>query len=159
VKLSPLLSKNLGFTKSNWSWLFLRFYWRFLMPLVRIDVPVSTSAQEVAAISDAIHLAMTNTFNVPLGDRFQTITRRARDELICTAEFLDVKHTDEVVFVQITCAPGRSIDTKKLLYKKIAEQIAAVSHISVSDVVINLVESSRENWSFGNGIAQYALAA
>jgi 4-oxalocrotonate tautomerase len=129
------------------------------MPLVRIDVPVSTSAQEVVSISDAIHRAMVDTFNVPLEDRFQTITRRARDELICTTEFLDVKHTNEVIFVQITCAPGRSIDTKKLLYKKIAQQIAAVSHFSFSDVIINLVESSRENWSFGNGIAQYSQAA
>jgi 4-oxalocrotonate tautomerase len=126
------------------------------MPLVRIDLPASTNQQDIAAVSASVHQAMVDTFNVPLADRFQTITRRAIDELVCTAEFLEVKHTDKVVFVQITCSPGRSLDVKKALYQKIATLIAATTPFQSSDVVINLVETARENWSFGNGIAQYA---
>jgi 4-oxalocrotonate tautomerase len=127
------------------------------MPLVRIDLPASTIAQDIAAVSTSVHLAMVDTFNVPLADRFQTITRRAADELICTPEFLAVKHTDQVVFVQITCSPGRTLDAKKALYQQIVTRIAAQTPFLANDVVINLVETARENWSFGNGIAHYAL--
>jgi 4-oxalocrotonate tautomerase len=127
------------------------------MPLVRIDLPASTTTQNIAALSNSVHQAMVNTFNVPLADRFQTITRRAADELICTPEFLDIKHTEQVVFVQITCSPGRTLDTKKALYQQIVMHIAAQTPFLASDVIINLVETSRENWSFGNGVAQYAV--
>jgi 4-oxalocrotonate tautomerase len=126
------------------------------MPLVRIDLPASTSPQDIKAVSASVHQAMVDTFNVPLADRFQTITRRAADELICTTEFLEVKHSDKVVFVQITCSPGRSLDVKKALYQKIVALIAAATQFQPSDIVINVVETARENWSFGKGIAQYA---
>jgi 4-oxalocrotonate tautomerase len=127
------------------------------MPLVRIDLPASTSAQHIAAVSTSVHQAMVDTFNVPLADRFQSITRRAADELICTPEFLDVKHAGPVVFVQITCSPGRTLDAKKALYQQIVTRIADQTPFLASDVIINLVETVRENWSFGNGIAHYAV--
>jgi 4-oxalocrotonate tautomerase len=127
------------------------------MPLVRIDLPASTSAHDIAAVSASVHQAMVDTFQVPLTDRFQTITRRAADELICTPEFLDVQHTGQVVFVQITCSPGRTLDAKKALYQQIVTRIAAQTPFPANDIIINLVETARENWSFGKGIAQYAL--
>jgi 4-oxalocrotonate tautomerase len=127
------------------------------MPLVRIDLPAMTSPQHLAAVAEAVHLAMVETFNVPAADRFQTITRRAPDELVCTPEFLGVPHSNLVVFVQITCAPGRSVDVKKALYASIVQRISATTKFAVNDVVINLVETAKENWSFGNGIAQYAV--
>jgi 4-oxalocrotonate tautomerase len=127
------------------------------MPLVRIDLPTSTSAAHRAAVSDAVHQAMVETFNVPLADRFQTITRRAHDELICTPEFLGVSHSEHVVLVQITCSPGRTLDAKKALYALIVQRIASTSEFMANDVIINLVETVRENWSFGNGIAHYAV--
>lgn len=126
------------------------------MPLVRIDLPVA-AMKHAAAISDTVHQAMVQTFNVPPDDRFQTITPRAPGELVCTPEFLGVKHSDRVAFVQITCAPGRSLEQKKALYARIAADVALRGEFEPGDVIINLMESARENWSFGNGLAQYAL--
>lgn len=126
------------------------------MPLVRIDLPNSTNSQYIAAVSQAVHSALVDTFNVPLTDRFQTISRRSTEELICTPEFLGVDHTVHVVFVQIHCSPGRTLEMKKALYARISTQIAAHSDFLSSDVIINLVETARENWSFGNGLAHYA---
>jgi 4-oxalocrotonate tautomerase len=131
--------------------------WRNVMPLVRIDLPATTSPQDIRAVSGAVHQAMVDTFTVPLPDRFQTITRRAADELVCTPEFLDIAHSSQVVFVQITCSPGRTLEAKKALYQQIVQQVAASTSFAANDVVINLVETARENWSFGNGMAQYAL--
>lgn len=125
------------------------------MPLVRIDVPQSVSPAECQAVSAAVHEAMVSTFNVPLDDRFQTLTRRAPGDLICTDAFLDITHSGKVAFVQITCSPGRSLDVKKALFATLAAKIASCTTIQADDVIINLVETARENWSFGRGVAQY----
>ncbi|MEP6792230.1 MAG: tautomerase family protein [Ramlibacter sp.] len=127
------------------------------MPLVRIDLPATVSPQAAAAVSGAIHQAMVQTFNVPQDDRFQTVTHRAAGEIVCTPEFLGVKHSDRVAFIQITCAPGRTLEMKKALYAQIAHDVAQEGGFAQADVIINLVETLRENWSFGNGLAQYAL--
>ncbi len=126
------------------------------MPLVRIDLPQGTTSADVSAVSDAIHRALVETFNVPEPDRFQAIYRHSAEELVCTPEFLGVKHSSRVVFVQITCAPGRSLEMKKALYAHIASGIPLCGAFSAEDVIINLVETGRENWSFGLGIAQYS---
>ena len=127
------------------------------MPLVRISLPDNASAADVAAVSTGVHNALVATFNVPEPDRFQAIHRHSPQELICTPEFLGVQHSQYVVFVQISCSPGRSLDMKKALYAKIATDIALASSFKAEDVIINLLETNRENWSFGLGIAQYAL--
>lgn len=127
------------------------------MPLVRINLPGATPDDQMAAVADAVHQALVETFNVPLSDRFQVITRNAPNELVCTPEFLGIAHSPTVVFVQIACSPGRSLEMKKALYAAIAATVAAHGHFAAPDVIINLVETARENWSFGNGMAQYAL--
>lgn len=127
------------------------------MPLVRISLPQNTSAVDVTAVSSSVHLALVCTFNVPEPDRFQAIHKHSPDDLVCTPEFLGVQHSPNVVFVQISCSPGRSVDMKKALYAKIAEEIARSSSFKAEDVIINLLETPRENWSFGLGVAQYAL--
>ena len=128
------------------------------MPLVRIDMPVTTTAAQQQALSQAVHTSLVTHFNVPPDDKFQTLSPRREGELVCTPAFLGVAHSERVVFIQITCAPGRSVEQKRALYAEITKRIATTSTgISAADVIINLVESVRENWSFGEGLAHYAL--
>ena len=127
------------------------------MPLVRINLPQVTLPADVAAVSSAVHNALVATFNVPAIDRFQAIHRHNPEDLVCTPEFLGVTHSKHVVFVQITCSPGRSSEMKKTLCTKMATDIALASSFKADDVIISLLETNRENWSFGLGIAQYAL--
>jgi phenylpyruvate tautomerase PptA (4-oxalocrotonate tautomerase family) len=61
------------------------------------------------------------------------------------------------VVIQITLSEGRTLEQKKLLYKTIVENLNTQLAVRLEDVFINLVEVKKENWSFGNGIAQYAL--
>jgi 4-oxalocrotonate tautomerase len=129
------------------------------MPLVRIDMPAHTTPTQQHALSEAVHASLVEHFKVPAADRFHTLSPRRPGELVCSPEFLGVAHSDRVVFVQITCSPGRSVEQKRGLYAAIAHRIAcASSGISAADVIINLVESQRENWSFGEGLAHYALS-
>jgi phenylpyruvate tautomerase PptA (4-oxalocrotonate tautomerase family) len=60
------------------------------------------------------------------------------------------------VIIQITWNEGRTVEQKKALYKTIAQGLTATPGIRPEDVLINLVEVKKENWSFGNGVAQYA---
>jgi phenylpyruvate tautomerase PptA (4-oxalocrotonate tautomerase family) len=127
------------------------------MPLVRISLPEQLDPAQVAHISDAIHDSMTSTFNVPVDDRFQVISRLAPPDLVCTPAYLGIAHTGRVVFVQITCNEGRTLEMKKALFAALAESIARGGAVKASDVIVSLVEVRKENWSFGNGLAQYAL--
>jgi hypothetical protein len=48
------------------------------------------------------------------------------------------------------------VELKKAFYKQLAERLHEELDIRMEDVFINLIEVKKENWSFGNGIAQYA---
>lgn len=126
------------------------------MPLVRIALREGRSAADRQAIAEAVHRAMVETINVPAADRFQVITQHAAGDLIYDPAYLDIPRTDEVVFIQITLNAGRTTEQKKALYARIAALLAEQPGLRPQDVLISLVEVARENWSFGNGEAQYA---
>ena len=127
------------------------------MPFVRISLRGELTDQQLSDISDAVHDSMVQTFNVPPKDRFQVLTRHAPLEISCTPEYLDIAHGARVAFVQITCNEGRTLEMKKALYAKLASSIEATGAVKAADVIVSLVEVKKENWSFGNGIAQYAI--
>ena len=127
------------------------------MPLVRIELPPAIAREDAAAIGDAVHKAMVETTNVPADDKFQVITQHADGAIVCTPEYLGVRHGARALFVQIFLAPGRTLQQKRALYTAIAQGVAHAGDVSPSDVLINLVETLRENWSFGDGIAHYTL--
>jgi phenylpyruvate tautomerase PptA (4-oxalocrotonate tautomerase family) len=126
------------------------------MPLVRISAPQHLDDAQLAHLSGAVHDALVATFNVPADDRFQVITRHPPGELVVTPSYLGVAHTRNAVFVQITCNVGRTVEMKKALYARIVEDVARGGAIGPGDVLISLLEVAKENWSFGNGLAQYA---
>ena len=57
--------------------------------------------------------------------------------------------------IQITLSEGRTVELKKAFYKRLAERLHNELEIRMEDIFVNLVEVKKENWSFGNGIAQY----
>lgn len=126
------------------------------MPFVRVYLPKGSSSEIKQRVSASVHRALVETFKVPEDDRFQVISEHGQDELICTPAYLGITHSSQVAFVQITCSEGRSVQTKKDLFQRMAELIADTGAFSIADVVINLIEVKKENWSFGAGIAQYA---
>ena len=126
------------------------------MPLIRISLRQGKTTEYRLKISDGVHRAMVETINVPAQDRFQVITEHRADGLIYDPGYLGIDRTDDVVFIQIFLNTGRTVDQKRALYKKIAELLAKDAGVRPEDVVINLVEVAKENWSFGNGDAPYA---
>jgi 4-oxalocrotonate tautomerase len=128
------------------------------MPLVRIDTlkgRYNDSQRE--AIGEAIYQSLLEVGALP-GDRFQIFSEKEPAQLTYGASYLDIRRTQGFVAVQITLNASRSLDDKKRLYAAITERMAISAGVRREDVFINLVEVPRENWSFGNGEAQYAKA-
>ena len=126
------------------------------MPLVRISLIAGKPEAYKQKISDVIHRAMVETANVPALDRFQLITEHSKSDFIYDPQYLNISRTDDLVIIQITLNAGRTTEVKKALYRRIAELLSQEVGIRKEDVLINLVEVAKENWSFGNGEAQYA---
>lgn len=124
------------------------------MPLVRIDLSQSVDADMARNVGEAIHKAMTEVINVPSGDKFQIITRHAPEERNVTAEYLGNRYSDNLALIQITLNHGRAVELKRAFYRRVADDLAQLG-LRKQDVVINLVEVPKENWSFGNGDMQY----
>ena len=127
------------------------------MPLVRISLREGKPETYRRALADGIHRAMVDAINVPPLDRFQTITEHPAESLIYDPAYLGIVRSDDVMFVQITLNAGRSTEQKRALYARMAELLQASPGLRPQDLLISLVEVPRENWSFGNGQAQYAV--
>ncbi len=125
------------------------------MPLVRIDLREGASSDYRKALGDGVHRAMIEAFAIPPDDRFQVISEHPHEGLIYDRTYLGIQRSDKVVFVQITLSAGRKPQQKRKLFQRMAEILAESPGLRPQDLVINLVEVSWENWSFGNGEAQY----
>jgi 4-oxalocrotonate tautomerase len=125
------------------------------MPLVRIALRTGTSASYRRAVGDGIHRAMVETLAVPEHDRFQIITEHEAEGLVYDASYLGIDRTDDIVLVQITLSAGRKPKQKRDFFARSAELLAHDPGLRRQDLFINLVEVAWENWSFGDGNAQY----
>ena len=127
------------------------------MPLVRIDIGNAATPELAQAISEVVYTAMIEIAKVPQHDKFQIITRHAAEQLIYPSEgYLGIDYTPGIIFIQVFWVAGRSTDVKKAFYRKIADDLHARAGVRKQDVFINLIDSAREDWSFGNGEMQYA---
>ena len=126
------------------------------MPLVRIDLVSGKSSEYRAAIADEVYKAMTGAMNVPENDRFMVVNEQKDENLVADPEYLGIQRTRDVVFVQVTLKAGRTVEVKKAFYAKLADGLAERINLRKEDLFISLVEVPKENWSFGNGVAQYA---
>ena len=126
------------------------------MPLVRIDLIAGKSVEFRNTLGEIIYQAMCDTINVPANDKFQIITEHAAGEINVADNYLGNTYSRDIMPIQITLNAGRTVEMMKALFKRIADDIHAQLNVRRDDVVINLVEVAKENWSFGGGIAQYA---
>ncbi|OAI30587.1 4-oxalocrotonate tautomerase [Methylosinus sp. R-45379] len=127
------------------------------MPLVRIDVNKNASINLIRAISDAVYDAMVDVAKVPTHDKFQIVTRHDADEIIFPTEgYLGTNYSSDIIFIEIVWLGGRSVDTKQKFYARVVDDIHRKQNVRKEDIVIVLLDNGREDWSFGNGVMQYA---
>jgi 4-oxalocrotonate tautomerase len=124
------------------------------MPIVRIDLIEGKSDEYRAQVGDIVYHTLMDVLNVPKGDRFQVITER-KGALLFDRDYLGVHRTDDCIFFQITLNAGRSVELKQRFYQELTDRLHQGVKLRKEDVFINLVEVPKENWSYGNGLAQY----
>jgi 4-oxalocrotonate tautomerase len=125
------------------------------MPLVRIDLVQGKSEAYRKALCDGIYRAMREAFSVPENDRFMIVNEHAAANFVYAETYLDIAHSDDLVIIQVTANDTRSVEQKKAFFARVAALLGESPGLRREDVFINLVECKKENWSFGNGIAQY----
>jgi phenylpyruvate tautomerase PptA (4-oxalocrotonate tautomerase family) len=125
------------------------------MPLVRIDLRKGRDAAYRQDLGRAVYEALVSV-GVPKDDRFQVVGEHEADDFLFDADYLGIHRSDDLVMIQITWNEGRAVEQKQALYKAIVDGLAAKPGLRPEDVFINLIEVKKENWSFGNGVAQYA---
>lgn len=123
------------------------------MPLTRVSLRRGKSPAHLRAILDGIYAATRATFNVPDNDRFMLVTQHDEDEFIYGSGFLGIERTDDLVIIQITAA-GRNLTQKQALYQDIVRRLSQNPGLRPQDILISLVGVAKEDWSFGNGVAQ-----
>ncbi len=126
------------------------------MPFSQISLKKGKSLEFRTTLMEQIYLAMRATMSIPEDDRFATITELEPGNFNSSGNYAGIERTDDIVFIQITLNAGRTVEQKKALYAEIAKRLSADPGIRPEDIVINLVEVASEDWSLGNGIAQYA---
>ena len=126
------------------------------MPLARIDLPAGKPADYGRAVADVVYEAMIATLNAPENDRFQVISQHTRETLLIDPTYLGIERSADALIIQLTLNEGRTVEVKKAFYKAVADGLHERVGLRREDVFISLVEVKKENWSFGNGIAQYA---
>lgn len=126
------------------------------MPLTHISMRAGKPKAYRQAIFDSLHRAMRETFNVPEDNQFITINEHDAANFRYGASYLGISRSDDLLYIQISAANTRTVEQKKELFRRIAQLLGESPGIRPEDVLVNLVEGAKENWSLGHGLAQYA---
>jgi 4-oxalocrotonate tautomerase len=124
------------------------------MPVTRIAIRDGKPPEYKQALVDEIYEAMRETVAIKEGDRFMAISEHGSHEFAYGA-FLDVDRSDDLVQIQVFWAPGKTVAAKLAMYRRIVERLGSNPGVRPEDVLISVVESPAENWSFGNGETQF----
>jgi phenylpyruvate tautomerase PptA (4-oxalocrotonate tautomerase family) len=125
------------------------------MPLARVSLRRGKPATYRKAILEGVYQALRETFNVPEGDRFMILTEHDQEDFVYDPNYLGIERSDDLVYIQLTVSNTRPTAQKQELYRRIVAKLTADPGLRPEDIFINLVEVLPENWSFGNGVAQY----
>ena len=126
------------------------------MPLARIELAEGKSVEYRRTIGEVVYDAVVEILKAPKDDRFQIIAEHTADNFIVDPDYLGIKRSADCVIIQLTLNEGRTLEQKRAFYQAVASGLHQRLKLRPQDVFINLVEVKKENWSFGNGEAQYA---
>ncbi|MEA2221680.1 MAG: hypothetical protein QOH83_56 [Solirubrobacteraceae bacterium] len=124
------------------------------MPVTRIAIREGKTPEYKQALFDEIYEAMRETVAIKDGDRFMAITEHGEHEF-AYGPFLGIDRGDDLVQIQVFWAPGKTVEAKQAMYNRIVERLGTNPGVRPEDVLISVVETATDNWSFGNGEMQF----
>ena len=124
------------------------------MPVTRIAMRAGKTPEYKQALLDEIYEAMRETVAIKDGDRFMAITEHGEHEF-AYGPFLGIDRSDDLVQIQVFWVPGKTVEAKLAMYRRIVERLETNPGVRPQDVLISVVETAADNWSFGNGETQF----
>jgi len=130
------------------------------MPFVRIDA-LRADPTRLDALGRAVHDALVEAIGIPADDLFQVLASHdgTTSTIRYDAGYLGIHRDDDIVFVAITMRSGRTAEQKQALYRRIAELAQEYAGTEPRNVLVTITENDLLDWSFGDGVAQYAVTA
>ena len=126
------------------------------MPLIRISLRTGKPVDYRQAIAENVYESLRETFNVPENDFFATVNELESRDFIYDRKYFNIERSNDLVLIRLTVSNTRTVEQKKALYRRIVERLGKSPGLRPQDIFLNLLEVAKENWSFGNGEAQYA---
>jgi phenylpyruvate tautomerase PptA (4-oxalocrotonate tautomerase family) len=127
------------------------------MPFSRISLLKGKSPEYLRALSNSLHSAMVEAFNVPETDRFQIIHQHEPYELIFDRDYGGGPRSDDFVLIAITTGKPRSTAVKQAFYRRLVERLAEAPGLRPEDVMVVINTALGDEWSFGGGKPAEAL--
>jgi phenylpyruvate tautomerase PptA (4-oxalocrotonate tautomerase family) len=124
------------------------------MPLVQIDVLEGRPEEELRELANVVQEVMEDVFVAPERDRYQIIHEHRPGRIIAEDTGLGFRRTEDLVIIQVT-QQGRTEDQKRALYAGLADRLQERTGLAPSDLIVSVTESTRADWSFGLGRAQF----
>lgn len=112
------------------------------MPAVLIEVRKQYAVEQEIALVKAVHAALQTTFKI--SDHAINV-RLWTHQPHCSSLAASLTHPELFTFVTIDCIEGRTIETKRNLYRCIIQSLETLG-IPHGHIKILLRETSKENW-------------
>ena len=121
------------------------------MPFARIDLAQGKLPEYRATVADVVYEGIVGILKAPDGDRFQVIGEHAPENFVFDPNFLDIKRSPDLIYIQVTSTVGNTKEQKLGFFRQVADELNRRLGVRREDVFISLVFVDREDWSFGNG--------
>lgn len=121
------------------------------MPFARISLHRGKSTGYLQALSQSLHEALVDSFEVPEADRFQVIHQHDAGELIFDRNYLGGPRSQDFVLIAITAGRPRCVETRQRFYRDLVEKLGRSPGLNTEDVMVVITTTASEDWSFGGG--------
>lgn len=119
------------------------------MPATTIEVRYQYSVAQEVGLIDAVHHALVSAFKIPEYDRDIRLLVHEPHRFQCPPNKL---YPEKFTLIRIDCFAGRTLDTKRNLYRSIVENLSVLG-IPKDHIKILLREIPAENWGIRGGQA------
>jgi phenylpyruvate tautomerase PptA (4-oxalocrotonate tautomerase family) len=124
------------------------------MPFLIFHIIEGRSQQEIAALLDATHRVVLDTFHVPQRDRYQIVHEYKSSHVRFEDTGLGIARSNKFLLLQVVTRPHPTAE-KTAFYKNLCDELQRSCNISPADVMVSVVGNTDEDWSFGLGRAQF----
>jgi phenylpyruvate tautomerase PptA (4-oxalocrotonate tautomerase family) len=117
------------------------------MPVTLIELSQSINLEDKQQMVTFVHTTMVEVLKIPESDRLVRLIEYDSNDF-----YPPLNASDKYALITISMFPGRSLESKKLLYQKLCQGLETFG-FSPTDTRIIINEIPAENWGLRGGIS------